>query len=474
MERKAFSKNETVKLAVTDITQEGDGIGRIDGYTVFVRGAVPGDTVLARILRPKKTYAFAKAEEILVPSKDRTEPPCPIAGKCGGCSYQSLTYEAQLSIKENLVRQNLSRIGGFSGLGIEPIIAAESPLRYRDKALLPVREIGGRLRCGYYAPKSHRIVPVGDCLLSPSFNEKIIDTILGFCEENGIPAYDEETGTGLLRHIFIREGAKSGEIMAGIVCTRPSVRNESELARRLAALAPDEAHPAHTKGARVVSVIVNHNPDRTNVILGRATRVIYGKEAIEDELLGLKFRLSPHAFYQVNPAQTERLYETALEFAALKGGETVYDLFCGIGTISLALAQKAGEVYGVEIVEQAVADARENAKLNGLSNARFFAAPAEEIASRGFFDEDTPLKKPDAVVLDPPRKGCEASLLSVIRNLSPERIVYVSCDSATLARDLKELCRTDAPGSSYRIERVRPVDMFPETGHVETVVLLSR
>lgn len=504
--KQMYKKNDIVELFIEDMTNDGEGIGHADGYTLFVKDAVVGDRILAQVTKTGKSFGYARIREILKASPERVEAPCPLARRCGGCTLQAMSYKAQLAFKENLVRRNLERIGGFSDVPMEPILGMENPWRYRNKAQYPVgtakpsapakpvsahapassgipasahpqsasahtpAEAGlqpASLHClsaGYYAARSHELLDLRNCLLSPAHNAEILECILAFAGENRISAYDEKTGKGLLRHILIREGFATGEILICLIINGRKLPRAEELVRRLRGLLPD-----------IRSICLNVNTKKTNVILGSEVLPLYGDPWITDRLGDFEFRISPLSFYQVNPLQTLRLYETAVEFAELTGTETVFDLFCGIGTISHFLAKNAREVYGVEIVPQAIRDAAANAERNHLTNARFFAAAAEDAASRGYFDEHTPLVHPDVVVLDPPRKGCEESLLHTIRALAPDRIVYVSCDSATLARDLKILAApaTDTE-AGYRLGRVRPCDMFPQSAHCETVVSLTR
>ena len=453
-----FNKNDIVRTEIVDMTNEGDGIGHVDGYTLFVKDAVIGDTVIAKITRPKKSFAYARLQQILVPSPDRVEPRCPVARQCGGCRLQAMSYEKQLAFKEGVVRRNLERIGGFRDILMEPIMGMEEPWRYRNKAQYPIgTDKEGRLVAGYYAGRTHSIIDIRDCALSPEKNEEILRTVLAFAEEYKISAYDESTGTGLLRHLLVREGFSTGQVLICLVINGRKLPKSDVLVSRLKEI------------FGVTSICLNVNTKRTNVILGQEVIPLYGESWIMDTLLDYSFRISPLSFYQVNPAQTVKLYGKAVEYAALTGEETVFDLFCGIGTISHFLSSKAHEVYGVEIVPEAIEDAKANAQRNGATNMKFFAAAAEDVAERGYFDEENPLVRPDVIVLDPPRKGCEESLLRVIRELAPDRIVYVSCDSATLARDLKILCE-----GMYELERVCACDMFPQSCHVETVVLLSR
>ena len=456
-------KNEFVTVTITDMTNTGEGIGRADGYTLFVQHAVPGDTVRARITRPKKGYAYARAEEILEASGDRVTPACPSAGPCGGCTLQCLSYEAQLRQKKQFVERNLSRIGGFRDLEVCDVIGMDDPWRYRNKAQYPVGTDAktGRITAGYYAARTHSIIPQGDCLLTPVWHGEIVAAILAFAEKKNIPAYDEKTGEGLLRHILIRDGFRSGETMVCLVLNGDILPEADALVRRLLAL--PEAGP------RIRSICINVNEENTNVILGRRVLPVYGEPLIRDTLCGCTFRISPLSFFQVNPAQTEKLYGKVKEFAGLTGKETVYDLYCGAGTIGLTLSADAREVYGVESVPQAVEDAIANAAANGAVNTQFFAGKAEEVIREGRFDGRI-LPRPDVVIVDPPRKGCDRKLLDSILAFSPERIVYVSCDSATLARDLKILCED----GKYAVRGVQPYDLFPQTCHVETAVLMTK
>ena len=465
-----MQKNDLIKVHIEDMTNDGEGIGHSDGFTLFVKDALIGDKVLARVTRPKKTYAYARVEQVLVSSPDRVAPACPKARSCGGCRMQELSYEKQLAFKEDLVRRNLTRLGGFSDIPMEPIIGMEEPFRYRNKAQYPVgtsKKEPGRLTTGFYAGRTHDIIDIRDCMLAPARNADILRAILAFAEEHHIPAYDEAAGTGLLRHVLIREGFASGEVLICLVINGRRLPKAGQLVEKLLALSP------FPDGAEIKSICLNVNEKRTNVILGNEVLPLFGPPFIFDTLGGFSFRISPLSFYQVNPVQTVKLYNTAVEFAGLTGNETVFDLYCGIGTISHFLAPHAKDVYGVEIVPEAILDAKENAARNGLTNTHFFTAAAEDVAERGYFDEHTPLVRPDVIVVDPPRKGCEASLLHTIRALAPDRVVYVSCDSATLARDLKILC-AEGEGARYELARVRPCDMFPHTGHVETVCALSK
>ena len=465
-----FKKNDMVEITIEDMTNEGEGIGHADGYTLFVKDAVIGDRILARITKTKKSYGYARVEKILEASSDRVTAKCPEARRCGGCRLQELSYEKQLAFKEGIVRKNLERIGGFQDIPMEPIMGMEDPWRYRNKAQYPIgfSKKDGKIVAGYYAGRTHSIIDVRDCLLSPEHNADILRAVVAFAETYRIEPYDETTGKGLLRHLLVREGFASGQVLVCLVINGKKLPHAAELVERL--LEISEAMRADIK-----SICLNVNRQRTNVILGDKVIPLYGDPWITDYLGDFSFRISPLSFYQVNPAQTVKLYNTAIEFAQLTGRETVFDLFCGIGTISHFLARSAKEVYGVEIVLQAIEDAKANAVRNGVTNAKFFAAAAEDVAERGYFDEENPLVRPDVVLVDPPRKGCEESLLRTIRKLGPDRVVYVSCDSATLARDLKILCESESEiESGYSLERVRACDMFPHATHVETVCLLSK
>ena len=481
----SYKKNDMVEITIEDMTKEGEGIGHADGYTLFVKDAVMGDRILARITKTKKNYGYARVEKVLEPSPFRVTARCPEARRCGGCRLQELSYEKQLTLKEGIVRHNLERIGGFSDIPMEPIMGMEDPWRYRNKAQYPIgfSKKDGKIVAGYYAGRTHSIIDVRDCLLSPEHNADILRAVVAFAEKYRIEPYDETTGKGLLRHLLVREGFVSGEIMVCLVINGKKLPYADRLVEMLLALPALKGETSRNgtentgkrKSPVLKSICLNINRNRTNVILGDQVVPIYGDPWITDYLGDFSFRISPLSFYQVNPVQTVKLYNTAVEYAQLTGRETVFDLFCGIGTISHFLSEKADVVYGVEIVPQAIEDAKANAVRNGVTNAKFFAAAAEDVAERKYFDGENPLVHPDVVVVDPPRKGCEESLLRTIRGLKPDRIVYVSCDSATLARDLKILCEAGEDGRSmYRIERVRACDMFPHAIHVESCVLLER
>lgn len=450
-----MKKDDIVKVTIEDMSSEGLGVGRSDGLALFVKDTVIGDVAEVKVMKMKKTYGYARLMRLLSPSPDRVDAPCPVAKQCGGCQIQAMDYEAQLRFKENKVRGNLQRIGKFQEIPMEKIIGMEVPFRYRNKAQFPIgTDKNGKLIAGFYAGRTHSIIECKDCLLGNEINQKILEIVLKHMERHKISAYDEKTGKGLVRHVMTRVGSKTGEVMVCIVMNGDSLPSSEELVRKLSGI------------PGMASITLNINKEQTNVIMGRKLKLLWGKEYIEDEIGTVRFRISPLSFYQVNPLQTEKLYGKALEYAGLTGNETVWDLYCGIGTISLFLAQKAKKVYGVEIVPEAIADAKQNAKLNGITNAEFYVGKAEEVLPEKYEKEQI---KAEVIVIDPPRKGCEQTVLETMVRMAPERIVYVSCDSATLARDLKYLCE-----NGYELKRVCPVDMFGNSVHVETVVGLQR
>ena len=474
----SYSKNDCVELTIEDIGVSGEGIGKVDGYTLFVKDTVIGDVVRVKIMKAKKNYGYARLMDIIKPSEDRVEPACPIARQCGGCQIQAMNYNAQLKYKQKLVKDNLLRISGLTeGADYEmcEILGMDTPFRYRNKAQYPVGEDkDGNIVMGFYAGHTHSIIacPDDDCMLGHSDNAFILNAVKEWMKEYRVRAYNENIHKGTVRHVLIRTGYHTDEVMVCLV-TKKMLRKE----------AADGLVKAIQKlKLNVASLVVNINKEDTNVILGKECITLYGRPYIEDYIGDIKFQISPLSFYQVNPKQTEVLYNKALEFAGLKGNESVWDMYCGIGTISLFLAKKAAKVYGVEIVPQAIEDAKNNAKINNIDNAEFFVGKAEEVVP-AFYKKQTGVQsdndstdskeydmtRPDVVVVDPPRKGCDKKLLDTIVSMSPDRIVYVSCDSATLARDLKLLVEC-----GYKVEKVQPVDQFGNTVHVETVVLLSK
>ncbi|MCC8151069.1 MAG: 23S rRNA (uracil(1939)-C(5))-methyltransferase RlmD [Lachnospiraceae bacterium] len=514
-----MKKNDEFVLKIEDMGAAGEGIGKYEGMTFFVRDALIGDKVRARATKLKKTYGYARVMEILEPSPDRVEPVCSFHRACGGCQIQALSYEKQLEFKQRKVENDLRRIGGFSQIPIEPIVGMEEPFYYRNKAQFPIgTDAEDHIIAGFYAGRTHRIIANRECALGVPANRQVLDIVIDFMERYHISAYDETTGAGLVRHVLIRYGFATKEIMVCMILNGRRLPHQDALVSELVRL------------DGMTSISLNFNEKQTNVILGEETQTIWGREYITDyvrlpgsdggdfdpvvrcadrekpeqdpgndvtgddsakEALGkgncsdtsvlrgmtragmrqvLTYQISPQSFYQVNPVQMEKLYGLALEYAGLSGKETVWDLYCGIGTISLFLAQKAKQVYGVEIVPQAIEDARRNARLNEIDNAEFFVGKAEEILPEFYEKEAREGRQAhaDVIVVDPPRKGCDRRLLETILAMAPKRIVYVSCDPATLARDLKVLCEGE-----YRLERVRVVDNFCQTVHTETVCLLG-
>ena len=566
---KSYKKNELIILEITDLTEEGQGVGKSDGLVFFVKDSVMGDLVEARILKVKKNYAYAKVEKLLKPSPYRITPLCPVAGKCGGCQLQHLSYEKELAWKEDRIAQSLIRIAGIPEEEVrkrgEGILGGKTE-RYRNKAQYPVqngkelhveteqigensaldrkkktakncivdgkregninsmsvvrKELSG-LKMGFYGFHSHRIIETEDCLINSEENPLILNCIKEWAREYQISGYEEETGKGLLRHIFLRKGFSTGEILLCLVLNGKSLPHGKELWERLQGLSlsaeegdlqreadipcgmdvqsgvdvrcgvdvhcgtdipygmdvqskvNDHCWKNGTVQGRIVGLCVNINEGRDNAILGRETRCLYGKDSIEDKIGELSFSISVPSFYQVNPAQTEKIYGKALEYAALTGEETVWDCYCGIGTISLFLAQKAKQVYGLEIVPEAIENAKKNAEKNGLHNTEFYVGAAEEVLPKWVEEQKREGKDVghlvDVVSLDPPRKGCDEACLSAVLELSPKRIVYVSCDPGSLARDMKYLRE-----SGYVLEKWVGIDNFSRSGHVETIALLQK
>ena len=450
-----FRKNDLVTLEIEDCGIDGEGIGKADGFTVFVKDAVIGDTVTAKIIKAKKNYGYGRLMEVLKPSPYRVELKCEFARQCGGCQLQALSYDQQLVFKTNKVKGHLERIGGFTDIPMEPIIGMDELFHYRNKAQFPVgRNKEGKIVTGFYAGRTHNIIENRDCALGVAENKEVLDRVIAHMEKYGIEPYNEATGKGLVRHVLIRYGYFTKEVMVCLILNGNKIPKEEQLVKSLCEI------PGMT------SITINVNKKHSNVILGEEIRLLWGQEYITDRIGDISYQISPLSFYQVNPMQTQKLYAKALEYADLHGEETVWDLYCGIGTISLFLAQKAKFVRGVEIVPAAIENAKENAKLNGLENTEFFVGKAEEVLPREYKKNGV---YADVIVVDPPRKGCDETLLETMIEMNPERIVYVSCDSATLARDLKYLCER-----GYELRKVCPVDQFGMTVHVETVVLLSQ
>lgn len=506
-----YKKNDYLTVKIEDMSNEGEGIGKVDGFTLFVKDTVIGDTAKVKLIKVKKNYAFARLEEIIELSADRVDAVCPVHRQCGGCQLQSMSYESQLRFKQNKVRNNLIRIGGFTedfvDSVMEPIVGMEEPFHYRNKAQYPVgMDKEGNPVAGFYAGRTHSIIPNLDCALGVPENAEILKIILEHMKAYGIPAYDEVTGQGLVRHVLIRKGFTSGEIMVCLVLNWKGRKNkECAFEEYLSGQQELLDKLAQIKGMTSISVSIN--TEQTNVIMGREIHTLWGSATISDTIhvrdmqksgypftgQELNFHISPLSFYQVNPVQTEKLYSLALEYTGLTGKESVWDLYCGIGTISLFLATHAGKVYGVEIVPQAIEDAKENARRNGIRNAEFYVGKAEEVlpefyeklsraadavgeivekgAKRGEHhagDVGQDMLHPDVIVVDPPRKGCDEACLDTMLKMRPERIVYVSCDSATLARDLKVLCE-----GGYEVKKVRAVDQFGMTVHVEVAIMMQ-
>ena len=458
-------KNQIVQLNITDIGIHGEGIGRIAGFPLFVKNALPGDSAKAVVTKVKASYAYAKMTELITPSPDRVVPRCPVAEQCGGCQLQSLDYQKQLAFKQDLVRQRLIRIGGFAPEFVdqvmEPIRGMSEPWRYRNKAQYPVSvNADGKVVAGFYAGRTHHLIENTDCLLEPEINSRILETVLDYVDQKGITPYNEENGTGILRHIMIRHGFATGETLLCFIVRKYN--------RQIWAGLTDALQAAGLLEEGIVSVGFSVQPEKNNVIMGKNFISLYGDGFLRDKIGDVNYIISPQSFYQVNTTQMKVLYNLAAECAGLTGKETVWDLYCGIGTIGLYLAGEAKEVIGVEVVPEAVENAKENARINQISNARFYEGQAEDVF-RELLDDNDLNKKNQIVIVDPPRKGCDAKLLETILRFAPERIVYVSCDPATLARDLKILCERD-----YELKRVIPVDQFCHSVHVETVVLITR
>ena len=448
-------KNDIFEADITAMTTEGSGICRIEGMAVFVPGTAVGDRCAVRIVKVLRKYAFGRLEKLLAPSPDRIAPDCPVAAQCGGCVYRHIRYEAELQIKTQRVRDALERIGGLQDFQMEPILAAPDRCRYRNKCQLPIGlSKDGALQLGFYAVNSHRIVNTESCLLQPEAFDRAAAAFRRWYAVSGESVYDEASHSGVLRHLYMRRGEMSGEMMVCVVANGAALHEEALLVEMLREAVPE-----------ITGVLLNVNREKTNVVLGKTCRTLWGKDTITDTLCGLAFEIAPHAFYQVNRTQAERLYGKAAEYAGLTGAETLLDLYCGTGTIGLSMAKNAKKLIGAEIVPAAVENARRNAERNAIQNAEFLCADAAE-AARILFERG---EKPDVIVIDPPRKGCDSALIATIAAMRPKRVVYVSCDPATLARDLKLFGE-----SGYKTETVTPADMFPGTAHVETVVLLSK
>ena len=482
----AYKKGDILTVKIEDIGNDGEGIGKVDGYTLFVKDAVIGDLVKVSIMKSKKNYAYAHLDEVIEASEYRIDPPCKVSKACGGCQLQNVSYKKQLEFKQAKVRNNLIRIGGFEEPFVDEVMKTivgmngstnDTCFRYRNKAQFPIgTDKSGNPVAGFYAGRTHAIIPVSDCLLGVEENKLVLDAVLNHMKKYKIPAYDESTGKGCFRHVLIRKGFSSKELMVCLVINQDKSRKNND---KCYEYIPKQSELVEEikKIPGVKSITVNINNEKTNVILGKEVYTLFGGETITDILCGNIFKISPLSFYQVNPVQTEKLYNLAVSYAGLTGTETVWDLYCGIGTITLSMAKKAKQVYGIEVVPQAIDNARENAMLNKITNATFYVGKAEEVLpdfyEKRLGDEaalaDENASHPDVIVVDPPRKGCDKECLDTMLKMAPDRIVYVSCDSATLSRDLRILV-----DGGYELKEVTPVDMFPHTVHVETVVLLTK
>lgn len=448
-----MKKNDIFETEIMDMTTEGSGVCRVDNMAVFVPHTAVGDRIRVRIVKVLKSYAFGIVEELLEPSADRIAPACGLS-QCGGCLFQHITYDAELRVKEKAVQDAFIRLGKLSPEFL-PILGAESRTRYRNKAQYPFAlDKTGQPILGFFARRSHRVISVKDCLLQPELFGKIAGTVLEFVRRNSISVYNESSGKGDMRHLYLRCGQHSGEVMVCFIVRKPIRKKLMPLVEILT-----EQYP------QIKSISMNCNPKKTNVILGDSTETLWGKDTITDTMCGNAVDLSPESFYQVNTIQAERLYGAAKEFAQLTGKERLLDLYCGAGTIGLSMADAVSELVGVEIVPEAVENAKENAARAGVKNAAFFCGDAGSIAGK-LAEQGT---APDVIVVDPPRKGCDEAALWAMVQMQPERIVMISCNATTAARDCAMLSRI-----GYAAERVQPVDLFPGTGHVETVCLMSR
>lgn len=448
-----LKKNQIEEAEITAMSSDGNGIAKIDGMVVFVPYTAVGDKLKIRIVKVQKNYSFGIIEEILQPSPDRVDDHCPVYKKCGGCAFRHISYEAELRHKAEFVQSNLRRLGGLDPVML-PITPSPLVQGYRNKAQYPIREYDGKIEAGFFAKRSHRVISCASCDLQPAFFEQILEYTKHFLEEYHISAYDEQTGKGKVRHLYIRYGEVSGEVMVCLVVNSERLPHAAEYVEGLLKVCP-----------QVVSVVLNINREQNNVILGQKCITLYGKDTIEDTLCDVRFELSPLSFYQVNRQAAEKLYRLAAEMAQFEGNELLIDLYCGAGTIGLSMASKVRELIGVEIVPDAVENAKENAKRCGVENARFICADAKEAAAQLAAEN----LHPDVIVVDPPRKGCDLEVLQAIAAMAPKRLVMISCNSASLARDCKEL---EALG--YHLEKAAPVDLFPRTTHVEAVALLIR
>lgn len=453
--RPPVKKNEILTVTCEDLTHEGNGVAKVNHYPLFIPYLLPGEKAKVKVVRVNKNFGYGKLLSIEERSEDRIEPPCNVFYRCGGCQIQHMSHKAQLEMKRNNVKSQLERIGHLKDVTVHPVLGMEDPWYYRNKIQMPVGEKDGSLITGFYRERSHDIIPDMDtCLIQNKYGDDVVEHVRQIADELGIEAYDELNHQGVLRHIIVRTAYKTNDTMVIIVTRTKKLPFQRELIERLTGERPE-----------IKSIIHNVNSSKTNVILGQKNRTIYGDNYIVDTVGNLQFKLSPKSFFQVNPTQTKVLYEQALTYAQINQNDVVIDAYCGIGSISLFLAQRAKKVYGVEIVPEAVKDARANAQLNGLENTEFVVGKAEDVMPHW---KKAGLK-PNVIVVDPPRKGCDKKLLQAMIDMNPERIVYVSCNPATLARDLRIL-----EDGGFKTEEVQPVDMFSQTYHVEAVALLTR
>lgn len=442
------------EIEITDLGHTGEGIGRAEGITVFIEGALKGDKVKAKITKSKKNYAVADLISITIPSADRVVPVCPVAHICGGCQIMQLDYQKQLEIKKDSVIQNLARIGKIENPNVVDTLGMDHPYNYRNKAQIPVGlEENHKPVLGFYKKNTHDIVPIATCYVQDKLNDAVIKTVKDYITKYSVSVYDERSHTGNLRQVITKKGYHTDQIMVILVTAKKELPFKNEIIEMLT-----------ERLTNIRTIVQNINPDKTNVIMGRTNNILYGDGIIEDTINDLIFEISPHSFYQVNPKQTKVLYDKALELADISNEDTVFDIYCGIGTISLLLAKKAKHVYGIEIVEQAIDNAEVNAKKNNIDNVSFYAGKAETLLPK-LYEEGI---RADVVVVDPPRKGCDETVLKTIADIQPKRIVYVSCNPSTLARDVAILSEY-----GYKMEIAQPVDMFPHTMHVETVLLMT-
>jgi 23S rRNA (uracil1939-C5)-methyltransferase len=446
------AKNEYYDVTFEDLTHDGLGVAKIDGFPIFVKNGLPGEKAKIKVIKVKKGYGYGRLMELYEQSPDRVEPSCPIYKQCGGCQLQHLSYEGQLRAKQKHVKEVMARIGKLENVIVHPVIGMKDPWRYRNKAQVPVGEREGGLVAGFYQERSHEIINMDACLIQQEMNDIVVQTVKKICEKYKVPAYNEVTHKGVLRHIMARYGAATKEVMVVLITRTEELPHKKKIVQEIIDSVPN-----------VKSIIQNINPKKTNVIMGDETKVLWGAEYIYDYIGDIEFAISARSFYQVNPEQTKVLYEKALEYAGLTGEETVIDAYCGIGTISLFLAKKAKKVYGVEVVPEAIEDAKRNAELNGITNVEFAVGEAEAVIPK-WYEQGI---HADCIVVDPPRKGCDETLLQTIIAMKPKRVVYVSCNPATLARDLRIL-----EDGGYQTIEVQPVDMFPHTAHVESVAKL--